>query len=108
MTGPAGLVAKRAALERRLALRVDRGKLPMGFAGNLLVVEFFRKMSGGQWEPICLGNQMFKEWKCMGNFEGFPVNSSALLFGYSMVKERASPHVFEHLWANFLKISNFP
>eukprot|EP00434_Breviolum_minutum_P008189 symbB.v1.2.007220.t1/scaffold441.1/size205278/7 len=30
MTGPAGLVAKRAALERCLALRVDRGKLPMG------------------------------------------------------------------------------
>lgn len=56
MTGPAGLVAKRAALERCLALRVDGEKLPMGFAGNLLVVEFvLPKMSGVNGSPLIWG-----------------------------------------------------
>ena len=81
MTGPAGLVAKRAALERCLALRVDGGKLPLGWLQETCWLNFSFQKCQGQWEPIDLGNQRFKEWKRMGNFEGFPVNNSALLFG---------------------------
>ena len=80
MTGPAGLVAKRAALERCLALRVDGGKLPLGWLQETcwwLNLSF--QKCRGQWEPIDLGNQRFKEWTCMGDFEGFPVNNSAFV-----------------------------
>ena len=51
-------MAKRAALERCLALR-----LPLGLAGNLLVVEFFRKMSGVNGSPLIWGIKGSKNGK---------------------------------------------